>query len=85
MERLVIAGFSFCVYTAIGLLMQRIVTPPSHLDRKTAKDYIGQHVSLIHGIFAIFSSITVYFIEGGIHYEAETNLYHLLVLGVCDM
>lgn len=82
MERLLIAGLSLSIYAAIGLLIQYFITAPSHLHRKAAKDYIGQHVSLIHGIFAIFSSITVYFIEGGIHYEADTNIYHLLVLGV---
>jgi multisubunit Na+/H+ antiporter MnhF subunit len=82
MERLLIAGISFSIYTSIGYTMQRLVTPPSHLDRKTAMDYIGQHVSLVHGVLAIIFAITVYFIEGGIHYEADTNIYHLLVLGV---
>lgn len=82
MERLLIAGISFSIYTSIGVLMQRLVTPPSHLDRKTSMDYIGQHVSLVHGVLAIIFAITVYFIEGGIHYEADTNMYHLLVLGV---
>jgi hypothetical protein len=82
MERLLIAGISFSIYTSIGYTMQRLVTPPSHLDRKTAMDYIGQHVSLVHCVLAIIFAITVYFIEGGIHYEADTNIYHLLVLGV---
>jgi hypothetical protein len=33
-------------------------------------------------VLAVLLAIVVFFIEGGIHYEADTNMYHLLVAGV---
>jgi type III secretory pathway component EscT len=82
MERLLIAGISFSMYASIGFIIPHLVTPPSHLNRKTAINYLKQHVSLVHGVLAVLLAIVVFFIEGGIHYEADTNMYHLLVAGV---
>ena len=46
------------------------------------RDYIGQHVSMLHSIIATLLSIFIYIQEGGVDYNARTTENHVNLLSV---
>jgi len=73
---------SFVCYSIFAFLIKVSVTPPQDLKRKEQKDYLGQHLSIIHAYTSVISSLIVYIYEGGIDYNAPTNYWHELVISV---
>jgi hypothetical protein len=82
MDRVKIYFGFFSLYSLLSLTMSYIITPPASLSKKQKYDFLGQHVSFIHSVFAILISLYVYILEGGIFYEAPTNSYHIIVMSV---
>lgn len=73
---------SFASYSFVALLFSRFIYPPNELKRKEQKDYLGQHLSIIHAYMAIMICSAVYIYEGGIDYNAPTNMMHVVAIGV---
>ncbi|OMJ78559.1 hypothetical protein SteCoe_21581 [Stentor coeruleus] len=72
---------SFASYSFVALLFSKFIYPPNELKRKEQKDYLGQHLSIIHAYMAIMICSAVYIYEGGIDYNAPTNMMHVVAIG----
>ncbi|CAG9315847.1 unnamed protein product [Blepharisma stoltei] len=79
MDRLSPVCVFFLFYFVIALIFSRLLNPPHYLTIKESKDYIGQHISIIHAYCGLLLATIVYFIEGGINYNAPTNYLHIIV------
>lgn len=82
MVSLVPVAISFVCYSIFAFLIKVLVSPPENLKRKEQKDYLGQHLSIVHAYLAVISSFSVYCFEGGVDYNAKTNFWHELVISV---
>ena len=82
MDRITPILVSLASYSVFALIISKIVNPPSDLTRKEQKDFLGQHLSIVHAYTAILLSVAVYVYEGGVDYNALTNMLHITVLGV---
>lgn len=69
-------------YSIFAFLIKFFVRLPQELKRKEQKDYLGQHLSILHAYSSVISSLIVYINEGGIDYNAPTNFWHELVISV---
>lgn len=77
-----VVGGCSAFYTMISVILTHVLKTPKHLDTKEKRDFIGQHVSLVHSLLAIIITFYVYFTEGGIHYNDPTQLSHVIAFGV---
>jgi hypothetical protein len=82
MDKTVPVFISLAAYTCVALVISLVVRPPKDLKDREAKDFLGQHLSIVHAYVAIFLSLSVYIYEGGVDYNAPTDFLHLLVLAV---
>lgn len=82
MDRITPILVSSVSYSFVALLLSRYLYPPNELKRKEQKDYLGQHLSIIHAYMAIMICSAVYIYEGGIDYNAPTNMMHIVAVGV---
>ena len=74
---------SFVMFYAVLSVLNLIVNvPPPKLISRKRWDYLGQHISMFHAITAVIICLYVYRIEGGIHYNAPTNSYHIIIISV---
>lgn len=79
----IIPIFSFFIgYSIFAYVLTLLVHPPPELTRKDKKDYLGQHLSIIHAYTAVIMCFGIYVYEGGIHYNKETRLEHVIAVGV---
>jgi len=79
-EKLIPMFWFLLLYSCISLLCVNFLKTPVHLSKQKKKDYQGQHISLLHSVLSMVLAVLVYFSESGIHYNDETNFYHVMVL-----
>lgn len=79
-EKLIPMFWFLVLYSCISLLCVNFLKTPVHLSKRKKKDYQGQHISLLHSVLSMVLAVIVYFAESGIHYNEETNFYHVMVL-----
>ncbi|CAG9325655.1 unnamed protein product [Blepharisma stoltei] len=72
---------SMLFYCGVNIALQYVVVPPPKLTDSQKKNYIGEHISLIHSIFASILALSVYISENGINYDTPTNASQIIVLG----
>jgi TLC domain len=82
MDRIIPILISFAIYSISAYIIYKLVEAPINLQYKEKKDYLGQHLSILHAYSAIIASTCVYLYEGGIDYNARTNSIHLYVISV---
>lgn len=82
MENLAII-FSFSVFYSLTCTsLQFLISCPKSYKLIEKRDYIGQHVSMIHAILATIMSFFVYIQEDGVDYNAKTEFSHVFILSV---
>ena len=82
MDKIIPVSVSFVAYLIAAGLISALVRIPANLTRKEQKDYLGQHLSVLHAYMAIFMTSSLYIYEGGVDYNAHTTNLHLIVIGV---
>lgn len=80
MDKITPLVLSTAFYSTTCFLLTKVISIPAHLAGKDRRDFIGQHVSLVHCCVAIvFASWTLY-LEGGVNYDIPMNQHHMNVL-----
>ncbi|CAG9331818.1 unnamed protein product [Blepharisma stoltei] len=72
---------SMLFYCGVNIVLHYVVIPPAKLSEREKKDYFGEHISLIHSVFAATLAFTVYYKEGGINYDTPITMAHIFVIG----
>jgi TLC domain len=80
MDHLIVVGTSLAFYSCLNVVFTLNITAPEHLSNKLARDYIGQHISLVHSVIACILSLRVY-LQEGIDYESDFTYPYIFVLG----
>lgn len=74
-------GFiSTVFYASAAFVIRHTVKVPENLKKKEEKDFLGQHLSILHAYASIIGCSAVYIYEGGIDYNSLTNQYHEWVI-----
>jgi hypothetical protein len=81
-EKVVPVAIAVVLYSIIAFILFSLISPPKDLKRKEVKDFMGQHLSIVHAYITIIGSLSVYIYEGGVDYNAPTNQRHTIVLAV---
>ena len=79
--RVLVVGISATGYAGLNAVCALKIEKPAGLGMRETRDYIGQHISLVHSILACILSIIVYIGENGLNYEGGFNINHILVMG----
>lgn len=77
----IILNFSV-FYSVTCISLQFLLPCPKSLIGHDKRDYIGQHVSMLHSIIATLLSLFIYIQEGGVDYNAKTTENHVSLLSV---
>ena len=79
--RIYVVAISAAAYSGLNLLCALKMEKPEHLSPKEVRDYIGQHISLVHSVLACIFSMIIYVGDNGVDYASEFNMNHILVMG----
>ena len=80
-DHFIVVFVSCLFYSCCNALCSIKVKVPESLKGKEARDYIGQHISLIHSAIASVLSIIIYIKDNGVQYEDQFEYRHVLLLG----
>ncbi|CAG9315343.1 unnamed protein product [Blepharisma stoltei] len=81
MDRYIPVAAGAVFYSCLSAVLSFLIKPPEYLPQKEKRDFIGQHVSIVHSLNAILFSFAIYFYDGGLHYNDVTTITQAIALG----
>jgi hypothetical protein len=80
-DHFITAAISTIFYSCLNIAFSLKISIPDHLSYKESRDYVGQHISLIHSLISCLLSFTVFVLDMGIDYESDFGYKYIFVMG----